>query len=191
MTETLTPVGCKLATKPKRSRKDHGPRVDGQGRPLNLTSEIAERVIAHAASGMDFVDCCVAAGVAKNTARRWHDKATKYEAAAYEDNMNAVPDLGRKYLNLLVGVQEQHARLEMRMLAQVQQSASDGNTDAAKWVLERVHGYTPPKRVRDRSNRNTGNPPGRPVGATSAPDRQGTEAAAAPPPRLRLAGGTG
>lgn len=172
--------------KPKRRRTGDGARKDAQGRPLSITPELADQVVQHAASGLEFVDCCVAAGVARGTAKRWHDRAKAHEVTAYERTLNCINEDGRKYLVLLERVQEQHARLEMRMLAQVQQSAAQGNVDAAKWVLERLHGYAPPKR--DRSGRNSGNPPGRPVGATSAPDRQGVEGAQAAPPRLRLAG---
>lgn len=141
---------------------------------MALTPKTHEAVIERLASGSTIEVAAQAAGVARETVSRWLARGATARIARSEGG--SLTSSQRVYLRFLQDAEQARSRVEVGALAAIQKAAEDGSWQAAAWYLEHVH---PERYSNNRAKRASG---GRPVGATSAPDRPST---AAPPPILR------
>ena len=129
-----------------------------------LTDELRELIVRHLESGSSLEVAARAAGVARRTLQRWLAAGVEAEAAAEQRELN---EREQAYLDLREAAEEARARAQVRALATIQKAALDGSWQAAAWFLERVF----PEEFSARRQREKG-AGGRPLGATSAPDRR-------------------
>ena len=129
-----------------------------------LTDGLRELIVRHLESGSSLEVAARAAGVARRTLQRWLAAGVEAEAAAEQRELN---EREQAYLDLREAAEEARARAQVRALATIQKAALDGSWQAAAWFLERVF----PDEFSTKRPRGKG-VGGRPVGATSAPDRR-------------------
>lgn len=141
-------------------------------RPSKLTDEMRGRIAQLLVAGCSIEVAASAAGVHPRTLERWLARAQQLHDR--DEAGKRIDARDRIYLQLLDEVRSAQAQAEVKMLATIQQAALAGTWQAAAWFLER----TIPERYGGARRK-----PGRPLGASSAPDRPGTQPA---PPRLRL-----
>jgi hypothetical protein len=141
-----------------------------------LTPAAHERIVGMLASGCTVEVAASAVGVRRETLHRWLQRGQ--EAREAREAGQALPARSRAYLALLDAAEEARSKAEVTALATIQRAARSGSWQAAAWWLERTvpERYAAAKAARRAT-------PGRPVGATSAPDRPPTSAA--PPMVLR------
>lgn len=142
-------------------------------RPTKLTEQVRQDLSQMLTSGADAETAARAAGISPRSLRRWIARAE--ELRVREEDGKRIRAEDRLYLDLLNDVEVAIATLEVRSLANIQRAATNGTWQASAWLLERMF----PERYAGQRR-----PPGRPPGATSAPDRPST--AGDPPPRVRL-----
>ena len=138
-----------------------------------LTSQVRDQIVRHLESGSSLEVAARAAGVARRTLQRWLAAGEEVEAAAEVGSKLSVRE--QAYLELREAAGMARARAQVRALASIQKAAVGGSWQAAAWFLERVF----PEEFSAKRGREKG-VGGRPVGATSAPDR--------PRPGLRAVG---
>ena len=138
-----------------------------------LTDAVRELIVRHLESGSSLEVAARAAGVARRTLQRWLAAGEEAEAAAEAGSKLSARE--QAYLDLREAAAEARARAQVRALASIQKAAVGGSWQAAAWFLERVF----PEEYSAKRPREKG-VGGRPVGATSAPDR--------PRPGLRAVG---
>ena len=130
-----------------------------------LTDEVRELIVRHLESGSSLEVAARAAGVARRTLQRWLAAGEEAEAAAEVGSKLSARE--RAYLELREAAGVARARAQVRALATIQKAGLDGSWQAAAWFLERVF----PEEFSARRQREKG-AGGRPLGATSAPDRR-------------------
>lgn len=135
---------------------------------LKLTDQVRLDLARMLVSGASIEVAANAAGVSERSAQRWLQRGR--ELRDREEAGGRIRPEDRPYLELLSDVERAYAQGEVHALASIRRAAGE-NWRAAAWELENLYGYGTHRR------------PGRPVGATSAPDRPSTAGA---PPRIRL-----
>ena len=138
-----------------------------------LTDQVRDQIVRHLESGSSLEVAARAAGVARRTLQRWLAAGEEAETASEAGSRLSARE--QAYLELREAAAEARARAQVRALATIQKAGLDGSWQAAAWFLERVF----PEEFSARRQREKG-VGGRPVGATSAPDR--------PRPGLRAVG---
>lgn len=145
-----------------------------QGADLRALREIAQYLTV----GVDLFTAASAAGVPPKMLDRLHN--TALQIANRRDAGDRLDEEEREYLTLHDGYAQAFAATEVKALGTIQKAMLIGDWKAAAWWLERRQ---PEKYARPVGQAKPAG--GRPIGATSAPDRPST--ADEPPPRLRLA----
>lgn len=141
-----------------------------------------EQITNHMRLGLDLDTAGRAAGVPPLMQERLHQRAV--QARNRIDDGERVDAETRAFLELLDAYEQGHARAKATALASVNRAmATDWH--AATWWLERNYPeeFASPN-SRRRAGVAGGNVGGRPMGASSAPDRPST--GDEPPPRIRL-----
>ena len=139
-----------------------------------LTKELAEKAVKLGGIGVSLDSAFVALGISKRTVEDWRQDA----------NGKQETEAGKRYAS----AREEHAAKfeghKSALLGIVYQSAQSNAKDA-QWLLERLHGMMPTKKVATTTPKDNRDKPGtgRPIGATSSPDRTRTPKE---PPRIRL-----
>lgn len=139
-----------------------------------LTDQVRIDIGKMMQTGVDPETCARAAGVTLRTFQRWLERG--FDLRVRQDEGKRIRAEDRPYLELLDEIEVAAAAAEVRAVAVLDRAAQNGVWQAAAWKLERL--IAPEKYGGARR------PPGRPKGATSAPDRPST--AEQPPPRIRL-----
>jgi hypothetical protein len=130
-----------------------------------LTREVRDEIVRRLASGCTLEVAAEAAGVHRVTASRW--LATGREAEAAEADGKRLTGMQRDCLELLRAEQTARAEVRVKALAAIQKAALAGTWPAAAWLLERLF----PDEYAAKPGRKDRAGTGRPVGASSAPDR--------------------
>lgn len=162
------------------SGKDSGgesPAARRRGRPSKLTPEVLTGLEQMLASGCTVETAAEAHGVARGTVHAWLARGQAALSAAEERGEEEVPEGELLYAQLVIGIEESKARAKIAALGAVRAAAAKGVWQAAAWFLERTF----PEEFGTVKRSGAG---GRPVGATSAPDRPST--GDEPPPRVRM-----
>ncbi len=129
-----------------------------------LTEQVRAEIVRNLESGTTLEVAAQAAGVTRRTLRNW--LAAGEQAETTVEHGERLSARQQSYLDLHEAARAARARAQVRALATVQKAALDGSWQAAAWFLERVYpDEFSAKRPRDKG---VG---GRPMGATSAPDR--------------------
>lgn len=143
------------------------------GRPSKLNDVLHEAIVKILRTGCTIETAAEHAGVTKRTLQSWMQKGEDAETRLEAGAKLTAADKG--YMALAQDIRKARSEAEVRALATIQRAAADGTWQAAAWYLERAF----PDRY-SAKHKATGNKPGRPVGAVSAPDR------AAAPPKLKV-----
>jgi transposase-like protein len=145
------------------------------GRPSKLDEETLGEIVKMLASGCSVETAARAHGVGESTLYRWLARG-RVALDKSEETEDVVAESEELYATLAGDVEKARARSKISALVTLRQAAAAGAWQAAAWYLEREF---PEEYALSRSRAGTG----RPVGATSAPDRPPT---GDPPPRVRL-----
>ena len=142
-------------------------------KPTALTPEVRDEIALRLSSGCTLEVAAQAVGVNRRTIQTW--LSVGREARDLDEQGQRLTARQAQCLDLLEAEQAARAELRVKALASIQKAALTGTWQAGAWLLERLFAdeYAPQK----RSNGGAG---GRPVGSSSAPDRQ--------TPRLRVVG---
>lgn len=132
--------------------------------PSKLTPEVREEIRRVLASGCTLEVAAESAGVSRRSLQSW--LATGREAEQTEAEDGKLSAMQRACLDLLQTERQARAELRVKSLAAIQRAALNGTWQAAAWLLERVF----PEEFAAKRPREKG-VGGRPVGASSAPDR--------------------
>ena len=146
---------------PRRPATKRGP-----GRPTALTPKVQEQIKKLLSSGATVETAAVAAGVTRNTVQVWLRLGR--EAEAKLDAGESLTAREVELLEFLNSEQEARAHLKVRLMTALQKGAQE-DWRAALAMLERLWPEEFAPKSRGVSARPAG---GRPVGATSAPDRE-------------------
>jgi hypothetical protein len=92
-----------------------------------------DRVIKAASIGANFTTLAACAGVSRETFVRWRKQGA------------ADLDAGRDttLAKMVLGLRKARSEDAVRCLAQITKAAQSGDVNAARWKLERIHGYGP------------------------------------------------
>lgn len=143
--------------------------------PTKLTEQVKLDIAKMLQTGVDAETCARANGVSLRTFQRWVERGL--ELRVRQDEGKRIRAEDRVYLELLDDIEVAMAQAEIRAVGTLDRAAQNGVWQAAAWKLERMFS--------DKyAGKGARRPPGRPVGATSAPDRPST--AGEQPPRIRL-----
>ena len=130
-----------------------------------LTHEVREEIARRLSSGCSLEVAAQAVGVNRRTIQTW--LAIGREALELEEAGGKPTPRQRDCLALLEAEQAARAELQVKALASIQKATLTGNWHAGAWLLERLYPEDfGPKR---KTNGGAG---GRPIGASSAPDRR-------------------
>ena len=130
-----------------------------------LTDEVRDEIARVLASGCTLEVAAEAAGVTRRSVQSW--LATGREAEALDLEGGRLTVMQRSCLELLDAERRARAEVRVTSLAAVQRAALSGTWQAAAWLLERLF----PEEYAARPGRRERPGTGRPVGASSAPDR--------------------
>ena len=142
-------------------------------KPTALTDQVRDEIALRLSSGCTLEVAAQAVGVNRRTIQTW--LATGREARDLDDEGVKLTVRQVQCLELLGAEQAARAELRVKALASIQKAALTGAWQAAAWLLERL--FPDEFAAQKRTNGGAG---GRPVGSSSAPDRQ--------TPRLRVVG---
>ena len=164
-------------TEAKPRQRKRGPNTKPMANMIS--DETRGQILRLLQAGATFEQAAQAAHVSDRTLRRW--RQTGREIADKVDAGTRLTAREQVYLDFLDAVDQAIAQYEVAAVGQIQRAGAEGDWRAVAWLLERrfPDRYLLPAGRRDRSGQGMG----RPVGATSAPDRKkrGSE-----PDRIRL-----
>jgi len=141
------------------------------GKPSVLTDGVRDEIALRLSSGCSLEIAAQAVGVNRRTIQTW--LAVGREARDLDDQGQRLTPRQTQCLGLLEAEQAARAELRVKALASIQKAALTGTWQASAWLLERL--FPDEYAAQKRTNGGAG---GRPLGSTSAPDRQ--------TPRLRV-----
>ena len=142
-------------------------------KPTALTPEVRDEIALRLSSGCTLEVAAQAVGVNRRTIQTW--LSTGREARDLDDEGVKLTVRQVQCLELLEAEQAARAELRVKALASIQKAALTGTWQAGAWLLERL--FPDEYAAQKRTNGGAG---GRPVGSSSAPDRQ--------TPKLRVVG---
>lgn len=96
------------------------------GRPSKFTPEVVDRLLNAIRAGATYEVACDHAGIAYSTLRSW--------IVAAEESRN-----DQAKMDLLEAIKKAEADAEVANIALIRKAASDGQWQAAAWILERRH----------------------------------------------------
>ena len=130
-----------------------------------LTDGVRQEIVRVLASGCSLEVAAEAAGVTRRSVQSW--LATGREAEALDGEGGRLSVMQRSCLELLDAERRARAEVRVKSLAAIQRAALNGTWQAAAWLLERMF----PDEYAARPGRKERPGTGRPLGASSAPDR--------------------
>lgn len=144
-----------------------------EGADVQALHSIGEQI----AGGLDLADAANAAGIPLSILARLQTRATQISNRRDDGDRLDAGEL--EYLQLFDGFAQAAARSKRKAIRSVERGMDD-DWRAGAWYLERMY----PEQFATAASRGRAGVGGRPVGATSAPDRPST--GDEPPPRIRL-----
>ena len=142
-------------------------------KPTALTKEVRDEIALRLSSGCTLEVAAQAVGVNRRTIQTW--LSVGREARDLDEQGAKLTPRQVECLGLLEAEQAARAELRVKALASIQKAALTGTWQAGAWLLERL--FPDEYAAQKRTNGGAG---GRPVGSSSAPDRQ--------TPKLRVVG---